>query len=251
MCLLCSKMRDPASPIPSPLSRSPSADGFWMRAGPPPPGSPRDRTAPIRSQSYDPLRLLAPHEDRGIDRRAGPRDDPRAKSSRLVATHHVPARAVLALRSRAGWALVRTLSLSPQGVLVTLLDLLDRDVEPQERATGRALLARLSARSPRTRAPHPPLGPTSMLSVVGGCVLARRVVADLAAWSASTARSRRGGARSLPVTLVVPSPRDPDALAQIPGDLAPLTDPHPEVLAVVLSPASIARLAEMCGIPPP
>jgi hypothetical protein len=233
-------MRDPRAPIPSP----PARPDFWRRDAAPAAAA-NPSVAPARD--FDPTRLLAPRGDlRGIDRREHVRGGPTASAStpagRLVAASHRRLDAVVGLRTAQGFALVRTLSLAPTGVLVHLLDLLDPDLDPPLRRRGREVLALLA----------PSLG--TPLATVGTCLLAPRVVADLAAWVAArregTSTERGTPDASLRVGLVIP-PRsrgpcpDPRRWVVVDGELSPLVDPDPRVLGVSLSPVRRRQL-EVC-----
>lgn len=263
-------MRDPRGPIPSPHDPSAGAAAFWERPAPPPlaPDNVGERSP--GKDEFDPTRLLhGGHADTaGVDRRARPRD---ARSSLptahgIMATQHKKVDAVLALCASSGWVLVRTLSLAQNGILLHLLDLLDPDLEPAERLRGRTMLLRLAPvlgapLRPRhleaaARSAHPSETGGSLLATVGHCLLARRLIADLSCWS-----SRTGGRRSsrvapsspLAVSLLVPGKSQaPPARAAgragmttIPGELLPLTDPQPLVLAVGLTAAAAAQL-DLC-----
>jgi hypothetical protein len=256
-------MRDPRGPIPSPHHQGARAAAFWEKPAPPP--LVRDDAAEEGTgvNEYDPTRLLhGSHADAaGIDRRTRPRDGGSSHTVHgIAATQHKRLDAVLALSATSGWVLVRTLSLAPNGVLLHLLDLLDPDLEPFERTHGRAMLLRLA---PVLGAPlrprhleaaasgHPSETGGSMLATVGQCVLARRLIADLSCWSSRTQglRSSRAAPTSpLAVSLLVPGrarsgPRTGRAgLTTIPGELLPLTDPKPQVLAVGLVNAAAAQL---------
>lgn len=161
--------------------------------------------------------------------------------------------------------MVRTLALAPAGLLVHLFDLMDPELSEDERREGRATFARLCADlgAPASRTPRPagrgsPRVASSPLAAVGSCVLARRVVADLSTWvNGRPDHPSSRAAQDLPVTLVVPCRRQGGSashigqgrsapprltLVQIPGTLAPLSDPGPEILAVALSPAARSRL---------
>jgi hypothetical protein len=92
-----------------------------------------------------------------------------------------------------------------------------------------------------------------MLATVGQCVLARRLVADLACWSSRAQglrTSRVASTSPLAVSLLVPGPRSArpvssaarHGMTTIAGELLPLTDPKPQVLAVGLTAAAAARL---------
>ncbi len=265
-------MRDPVEPIPSPHASSAFARTYWECSGPPQ-WQPSSEVA----RGYDPGRLLSGREDLlGIDRRSHARDARASlapRGSRLTAAHHRPVEALLGLRSRHGWAMVRSLAMAPTGLLVRLVDVRDPELDEEERRRGRTTFARLCAElgAPRGARPTPSLereanasAPSSPLAAIGGCVLARRVVADLSHWvNVRPHRPSSRAAQELPVTLVVPcrrgatpgrpSPhggRSPSrvTLVQIPGTLAPLSDPQPEVLAVALSPAARSRFALAVGI---
>jgi hypothetical protein len=217
------------------------------------------------ANEYDPTRLLqgSSADAAGIDRRTRPRN---GGSPRIVpgvtATQHKRVDAILALSATSGWVLVRTLSLAPNGVLLHLLDLLDPDLEPFERTHGRAMLLSLA---PVLGAPlrprhleaaasgHPSETGSSLLATVGQCVLAERLIADLSCWSSRTQglrSSRVASTTALAVSLLVPGPQRARAggsasragMTTISGELLPLTDPKPHVLAVGLTPAAAARL---------
>lgn len=259
-------MRDPVRPIPSPaaaLRGDPRARRFWQ-------GEPD--LAPLqRAGQFDPIDLLpGPARDlRGLDRRTRARADgldgrpstteaPSVDGARqLVAATHEPLDAVLGLvcrgPDRGHWSLVRTISLSPQGVLVRLLDLMDPRAEPHDIARGREVMARLipilgrpgSRRSDR----NGPSRGASPLATVGSCVLAPRMVAAL---SQGANRPSAGGPAPA-VELIAPCgpPSGPFArrrtVARIPGELSALTDPNPRVLGLALRPSARTQLLFALG----
>lgn len=257
-------MRDPLAPIPSP--DHPGTASYWTRRSPPPPpdagGRGQNSSEPTDSDPYDPTRLLAgaPADSTGIDRRVQPRTraqrgDDGGDGGRVLAAQHRKLEAVVGLRTAKGWLLMRTLSVAPGGVLVRLIDLLDPDLDPGDRARGRTALTRLA---PALGAPlRPDAGAStrelggSPLATVGHCLLQNRILADLAQWA-----NHRGGRRSsrvhdesaLAVNIVVPidgTAGERARLRDMPtvfGHLAPLTDPQPGVLAVALSPAARSQL---------
>jgi hypothetical protein len=238
-------MRDPLAPIPSPTV-SPT---FWETALLPR-GTRVGGDEPV--EEFSPLRLLQRDQGdtHGLDRRSrrrvgGQRPAPDDHgSARLLSTVHTMRRNLLGLSTAHGWALVHTLTVAPTGILVHLLDLLNPALNPELRAQGRSLLARLA---PLLNAPLRPRGTHSAgspLATVGGCLLAPRVVADLSSW-ASQPSARRGATRAghgaFAVTLLVPSARG-SGVVRIEGELVPMTDPQPQVLAVALSPRALAQL---------
>jgi len=249
-------MRDPLAPIPSP-ARDP---GYWrdLKA---PHGTrlpPAYRPADDDDDEYSPLRLLERNQGdtHGLDRRHRPRLLMRDAipgedhgTGRLLSASHRPLRVILGLSTSHGWALVRALTIAPSGVLLHLLDLLGPDTTPEDRAAGQAALGRLAAQlvAPlRPGAVHPPGSP---LATVGGCLLAPRVVADLSSW-ASQPVGRRGTSQRRPaaltVLLVVPDARG--GVVRIEGELVPMTDPQPQVLAVALGPRALAELEQASGV---
>ncbi|MCA9691681.1 MAG: hypothetical protein KC636_18895 [Myxococcales bacterium] len=265
-------MRDPLAPIPSP-ERDP---GFWQCTETPTRVRPRERprvarvgpSTPARDAEYDPLRLLRRNlgDMHGLDRRARRRSHAGyldAEHSpidhgagRLVSASHRPLDRVLGLATAHGWALVHTVSAAPAGLLVRLLDLLDPTLDPGRRRRGRALLAAIAPKlgapmNPRTRHGH-----GSMLATVGGCLLASRVIADLSTW-ASHPSTRRGscglpsGAHAIELWIhateldreIARASADPRAeVLQITGELVPMTDPQPEILAVALPSGALTTL---------
>lgn len=245
-------MRDPLAPIPSP-ARDP---GFWERTT-----APRATRLPAHlrpdadDDEYAPMRLLVRDQGdtHGLDRRAQrrPAQPPAAEhgSARLLSAAHRRLDLVLGLSTCHGWALVHTLSLAPAGLLLHLLDLVDPRTPPGLRARGQVVLRRLA---PQLGAPlradvvHEPGSP---LATVGGCLLAPRVVADLSSW-ASKPVARRGTSTQRPATLTVtllhagdagPGAAGPDIL-RVEGELVPMTDPQPQVLAVALTPGALTQL---------
>mgnify|MGYP000163779592 CR=1 FL=1 len=247
-------MRDPLAPIPSPGSDP----GFWHGTTTPRatrlPAAMRPSEVDDDSDEYSPLRLLERNrgDTHGLDRRFVPRrDDPTQISDehgcgRLLSAAHRSLDAVLGLSTSHGWALVRTLTFAPAGILLHLLDLLSPDLRADHRARGQALLRRLA---PVLGAPLRPAAvhaPGSPLATVGGCLLAPRVVADLSSF-ASQPVGRRGTSQRRPaaltVTLLLPSP-DAGELIHVEGELVPMTDPQPKVLAVALSARALARLEQ-------
>lgn len=257
-------MRDPRAPIPSPTHDR----GYWDRTSPPPNQPPSTQSGhPTRAieASYDPTRLLRhrPGDLHGLDRRGGPRrrgevdGDP---SQALISAGHRRLDAILGLRTRQGWAIVRTLSVAPNGVLLHHVDLLDPELDAPHRLRGQQVLRALAPLmgAPRRQGRHP--RPSSPLATVGTCVLSRRVVADVAAWATPnvpnpTVSSRRPDRRELRVSLVIPpagqagypspyaSPvRGGQPVTVVEGDLVPLNDPNPQVLGVSLTPARVREL---------
>ncbi len=236
-------MRDPLSPIPSP-SASPH---FWATAEIP-------RATRVGGDEpvdeFSPLRLLQRDQGdtHGLDRRSRRRelsletDRGRPGSERLLSTVHRARRAVLGLSTAHGWALVHTLTIAPAGVLVHLLDLLAPGLAPGLRREGRSLLARLSPVLGAPLHPRATHEAGSPLATIGGCLLAPRVVADLSSW-ASQPLARRGASRAghgaFTVTLLVPAS---GGLTRIEGELVPMTDPQPHVLAVALSLRGLSEL---------
>ena len=212
-------MRDPIGPIPSPAAPTPHALRFWKPGSLPPPLPSAFETDPPPT---------------GIDRRQSERaaalDDSDRRQDRVVDTHEPVVGMILGLQSRRGWTVCRPLTICRAGLLVCRADLLDPRV---------ADLVPLLA----------PLGTTrSLLGLVSGCLLAPRLLEDLAHWGSH----RRPAA--VPVTLLVPPTRagsgDPPALT-VAGTLAPLTDPSRDVLAIALSPDEHARLRPHLVAPSP
>jgi hypothetical protein len=235
-------MRDPLAPIPSH-----AVPAFWHTAELP-------RSTRVGGDQpldeFSPLRLLQRDQGdtHGLDRRSHRRDQARTSedrghgSFRLLSAVHRTRRVALGLCTAHGWALVHTLSVAPAGVLVHLLDLLSPDTDPALRRDGRALLARVA---PVLGAPLHPRSihqPGSPLATIGGCLLAPRVVADLSTW-ASQPIARRGASRAeagtFAVTLLAPGSV---GVTRIEGELVPMTDPQPQVLAVALSERALGEL---------
>jgi hypothetical protein len=131
-------------------------------------------------------------------------------------------------------------------LLLHLLDLLDPGLAPDLRARGQAVLRQLG---PVLGAPLRPnvRQPGSPLAMVGGCLLAPRVVADLSSF-ASQPVGRRGTSQRAPaaltVSLLIPDAGHPPGITCIEAELVPMTDPQPQVLAVALSPRALARLEQ-------
>lgn len=258
-------MRDPLAPIPSPMA-SPT---FWDT-----PQTPRATRLPPRYrgareteageavEEFSPLRLLQRDQGdtHGLDRRSRRRDlshgtfqrtDPEHGSARLLSAVHRPAHAVLGLSTAHGWALVRTLSLAPTGVLLHLLDVLSTKTRPEHRREGQAVLRRLAPLLGAPLRPGAVHEPGSLLATVGGCLLAPRVVADLSNWASQPVARRgasQGGPNTLTVTLMLPAGdpsstwTDAQGIVRLEGELVPMTDPQPQVLAVALSPRALAQL---------
>lgn len=276
-------MKDPVRPIPSPaaaLRGEPHARRYWQPDPDPlPTREPTGQPVSAASGDFDPMALLpGPRRDfRGLDRRSqrravgldgrpmAPAADTHLGSHHLVRANHERVDAILGLvgpgKSRPNWALVRTLTLSPHGLLVHLLDLLDPRTDAADLARGREVMARLI----------PTMGGTlpggsgrcaSPLSTVGACVLAPRMVA---AWShGANSATDPGNARTHPgpggspfaVELVVPCGPPSGAfgrrrtVARIPGELAALTDPNPRVVGIALSPRARTELLISVGLAP-
>lgn len=210
----------------------------------------------------DPLGVLRDDGDRlGIDRRAGPRDGSTtvAGDGRLTAAVHRPCPLVFGLVDRGRWALVKGLSRAPNGLLVEVLDPFDRDNDERDKVglSGLRALGRVAGTRDR---------PASPLWLVSSCVQARVLVDALAR------RPTTGGARSIelvPLLRRAPEQSGPEgredsrpahhwieiaALApredtganappqRIAGELMPLSDPRPGVLAIAVSPGALASL---------
>jgi hypothetical protein len=251
-------MRDPLAPIPSP-ARDP---GFWQSTT-----TPRATRLPahlrpepdVDGEEYSPMRLLERNQGdtHGLDRRGRRRAAPAPVgedhgTDRLLSAAHRPVDAVLGLSTSHGWALVRTLSFAPAGILLHLLDLVGPDLRPDHRARGQAVLRRLAPLLGAPLRPGAVHGPGSPLATVGGCLLAPRVVADLSCF-ASQPVGRRGTSQRRPAALTVTLLLPTDTHAQVgasplhgitcvEGELVPMTDPQPKVLAVALSPRALAQL---------
>lgn len=242
-------MRDPRAPIPSPTRDR----DYWTRATPPP-TSPTASGATPEDTNYDPTRLLRPRQGdtHGLDRRGGPRrrgELESDESQKLVNATHRRLDAILGLRTTQGWAVVRTLSIAPAGVLLHHLDLLDPHLDAAMRLRGRRVLTALAPLLGSPDRPKRP-APSSPLATVGTCVLSRRVVADVAAWATPTKgtgaalSSQRPSSRALRVGLVIPPPVTTGGrrFSLVEGELVPLNDPNPQVLAVALPPKRIEQL---------
>lgn len=237
-------MRDPLAPIPSPTV----SPNFWDTAMLPR-GTRVGGDEPV--EEFSPLRLLQRDQGdtHGLDRRSRRRVGGQARdaeehhgSARLISSVHTVRRALLGLSTAHGWALVHTLTVAPTGLLLHLLDLLSPGLNPELRDQGRSLLARIApllGAPLRPRAIHRAGSP---LATIGGCLLAPRVVADLSSW-ASQPSARRGTTRAghgaFAVTLLAPARA---GVVRIEGELVPMTDPQPRVLAVALSPRALAEL---------
>ncbi len=245
-------MRDPLAPIPSPVSDP----GFWHGTTIPRatrlPAAMRPADLEADADEYSPLRLLERNrgDTHGLDRRFVARREASTQGSdahgcgRLLSAAHRALDVVLGLSTSHGWALVRTLTFAPTGILLHLLDLLSPDLRADHRERGQALLGRLA---PVLGAPLRPAAvhsPGSPLATVGGCLLAPRVVADLSSY-ASQPVGRRGTSQRRPaaltVTLLLPTPGHGDLIC-VEGELVPMTDPQPKVLAVALSARALTRL---------
>ncbi len=228
-------MLDPLEPIPSPTAPTPTAQQFWQRSGPPP--------APRQVQSTH--RVQPAH---------------RVQPDEFPAPGHEPVDTLLGLCTAQGWALMRTLSLAPEGLLLRLVDLVSPDVSLRDRRRGRQALHRLaphlgtSVRLPRAGAA------TSPLATVGHAVLSRKVVEDLSAQIAprhGLASSSRGPRAPVPhVSVIIPlgahAPSRPQSphVARIPGTLVPRTDPDPHVLAVSIGAEHAGELRTLLASSP-
>lgn len=253
-------MRDPLAPLPSP-AQDPS---YWECTLAPrttlaeyPPALAEGLRVIEEEARYEPLRLLGRNlgDTHGIDRRSRRRHSLTGEAAvdhgarRLVSAGHRPLRLALGLTSAHGWALVHTISLSSAGLLLHLLDLTRRDLDPELVALGRAALRQLAPilEVPlRSRAIH---GPGSPLATISGCLLAPRVLADLSAWASSPSGRRgssRGPSTAHALTLLLPTA---EGATRLDGELVPMTDPRPEVLAVALSPAAVSALREAIAEP--
>ncbi len=246
-------MRDPLAPLPCP-HLDPS---YWECTLAPrttlaeyPPDLDRDLRVIDGEPSFEPMRLLGRNtgDTHGIDRRSRRRHQLGSTagnehgSRRLISAGHRPLRLALGLTSAHGWALVQTITLGSAGVLLHLLDLLRRDLDPEIEALGRGALRQLA---PILEAPlrrHAVHKPGSPLATISGCLLAPRVIADLSAW-ASCPSSRRGSCSAAStahaITLLMPAADGP---TRIEGELVPMTDPRPEVIAVSLSERGLSAL---------
>lgn len=245
-------MRDPLAPIPSPVCDP----GFWHSTTTPRatrlPAAMRPPEQDADRDEYSPLRLLERNQGdtHGLDRRVAPRRPMQSQppdehgSGRLLSAAHRPLDAVLGLSTSHGWALVRTLSFAPAGLLLHLLDLVSPELRREHRERGQAVLRRLAPVLGAPLRPGAVHAPGSPLATVGGCLLAPRVVADLSSF-ASQPVGRRGTSQRRPAALTVallfPGP---DAVLCLEGELVPMTDPQPKVLAVALSLRALARLEQ-------
>lgn len=250
-------MRDPLAPIPSP-----ARDPDWWRAVRSPRGTrlpPAFRPEPDVADEYSPLRLLERNQGdtHGLDRRHRPRQTMQGAipgddhgTGRLLSAAHRRVHAVLGLSTTHGWALVRALTIAPAGVLLHLLDPLAETTTPAHRAEGRAVLARLAPWLGAPLRPGAVHAPGSPLATVGGCLLAPRVVADLSSW-ASQPVGRRGTSQRRPaaLTVMLMIPRADGRITRIEGELVPMTDPQPQVLAVALTPRALAELEQVALAP--
>jgi len=254
-------MRDPLAPLPSP-TLDPS---YWECTVAPRTTLaeyPADLFEDLRvledETTYEPMRLLGRNlgDTHGIDRRSRRRHALSGASKgehgarRLVSAGHRPLRLALGLSSAHGWAMVQTISLGATGVLLHLLDLLRRDLDPEIESLGRGALRQLAPLldAPlHNRAVH---GHGSPMATIGGCLLAPRVLADLSAW-ASCPSGRRGSScgpsTTHAITLLMPSVDGP---TRIEGELVPMTDPRPEVVAVSLSERGLAALRAAMTVTP-
>jgi hypothetical protein len=251
-------MRDPVAPIPSPFAASKTARGFWQATARPPP--PPARHGRGEAPDYDPTALLPMRGDvRGIDRRtrsrvAGDASTESATGCAITAARHVGVHAFFGLQTPEGWALVRSLCMSPTGVLVRLFDPRDPDLDIDEVRVGRSIFRQLAPMLDRHATAASASGSDarvgSPLAAVGGCVLAPRVVADLSGWAnGRSARRSSGQRRPIHVTLVLATRargaggRAEGAIARIPGEIVPLNDPRADLLGVALGPDSLAWFA--------
>ncbi|MBK8263963.1 MAG: hypothetical protein IPK80_21835 [Nannocystis sp.] len=243
-------MRDPLAPIPAPAADP----AFWECTHTPRitrPSLPiKSEAAAERGLDYQPLRLLRRNEGdtHGLDRRSQRRHAltgaPRIGhgEAQILSAAHAPLDRIFGLTTAHGWALVRTISLAPAGLLVHHLDLLDPHLAPPRRRAARAALRALSSALTAGLHPRALHQPSSPLALVGGCLLAARVIADLSTW-ASLPSARRGcaGAPSEVDEVALLCPQG-DGIARIDGELVPMTDPQPQVLAIALTPAARAAL---------
>ena len=228
-------MRDPVAPIPS----SRGDHRYWESM--PPLREPRTSRDEAKSEPFEVNRgdLL------GIDRRELPRGSGQTGVERrgeggFVSSTHRSFDTVLGLRSHHGWALVRTLTLAPSGVLLQLVDPTDPSLDPTLRWRAKnaldALSPTLGSPSPARHGRDPKQG-SSLLAKVGTCLLSRRVVADISKWANENTNAYREG---LQMELVVPPPTHfhyrPDP-TRISCELVPMTDPTPQLLAVALRPS--------------
>ena len=223
MYALSVRMRDPLGPIPSPAASTPHAERFWHPTilPPPPPGTAPD---PGPAETGDVL---------GIDRRQGPRHGDAPLGSAATALDHDPVTPrMLGLRSRYGWSLCRGLAICPTGLLVRGVDLLDPHQGPDDADEARATLKTLAPALGATRRG----GTRSFLGLVCGCVLAPRLLEDLAEWGSGLGARRKP--TPIPVTLLIPRP---DEIA-VEGVLAPLNDPQPDVLGIALDKDAVASV---------
>ena len=237
-------MRDPLRPIPAPSSST-----FWQGQAAPPPSS-------RAGAAFDPMSLLRGRESDalGLDRRAhrraanSPSDEARDRGQALVRAAHTQIQGVMGLCSPGGWALVRAISLAPQGILLRHLDATERKLEPELRAMINTALRSLS---PVLGAPRGPASQatSSPLANLGTHLLGRKVVSDAAAWSLDDAEA-------LEVDLVLPglgvshgvAGGQARSLARVSGRLSALNDPDPKMLAVALDRRSVAELSRrLCG----
>lgn len=160
-----------------------------------------------------------------LDRRGGPRrsdpDDAATSVDRFTASTHRPLPLWFAIGCEGRWALVTGVSISPHGVLLRALDPSEAALEaPQRDVMGawRRLGVGMAA---------------SPLGFMGACIGARELIATLAA---------RGSMTDLSVDLVPLDLRSSLRDVHMTGVLAPLADPAPHVLGVLLDDAARLRL---------
>ena len=247
-------MRDPLAPIPAPAEDP----AYWECTTAPRitrPSFPARLPALVHApaderDAYEPLRLLRRNDGdtHGLDRRSrrrhglAPSSRQEHGEGRILSAAHRPLDALVGLASAHGWALMRALSVAPAGLLLHHLDLLDPALDPAPRAEAAAALRRLAPALLAALRPDAVHDPGSPLATVGGCLLAGRVIADLSSW-ASLPSGRRGTTHEAglahQVALLLPRA---DHVIRVDGELVPMTDPQPAVIAVALAPAALARL---------
>ncbi|HRI09618.1 MAG TPA: hypothetical protein PKW35_17475 [Nannocystaceae bacterium] len=247
-------MRDPLAPIPAP-AHDPA---YWECSRAPRVTRP-SFPARLRSligapgdadERFEPLRLLRRNDGdtHGLDRRSrrrhglAPSSRPEHGEGKILAAAHRPFDALLGLASAHGWALMQGISIAPAGVLLRHVDLLDPALSPELRGAASSALRRLAPALVAGLRPEAIHDPGSPPATIGGCLLASRVIADLSSW-ASLPSGRRGTTQEAStaheVALLL---AHEDVVLRIDGELVPMTDPQPEVIAVALTPAARERL---------
>lgn len=219
-------MRNPLEPIPSPACES----AFWTKFA-----LPYYLNSPLQRNENE-----SSHS--GLERRQKARmqtESPDHFYNNLRnlhnGNHHVPFERILAIQSTLGWALVRSFSRSPTGLLVRFVDLSAPGLSLSHRNQCFFLLRSTAPYSLRNQK-------GSLLATVGAWILAKRVIADLS--EQVSCRMEDSSLSLFCPPLASSTTANEDEILQLQAKLMPLLDPNPQVLALSLSPTALCRLTD-------